>query len=259
MKKVTLLMLVGLLISNISFGQDVFTTDFPNGSNKMVRVLAINGKVTVKSHDGSGLEVKLTEGDWNNPSNDERAQGLKMISSVGEDNTNIGLFKAIEGNAIVLTQIGKHSREYEILVPKGCSVQLEDTGWMGCDFVVKGIDGELEVTAKNGGIVLQDISGPVVANALNGDIDLVFAEVSQASPTSIHATNGAIDITLPASTKANFNMSSMNGEIFSNLDLEITRKGNGWGSGTALAGSLNGGGVKIGLRAMNGNIFLRKK
>jgi len=67
-------------------------------------------------------------------------------------------------------------------------------------------------------------------------------------------------VTLPESTPANLELSSHNGDIYTNFDLKRPEK-NGlksYGS-SKVNGAINGGGVGIKLKSTNGNIYLRKK
>lgn len=256
-----MLSLVALaMVSAAAFGQRKYTTDFPAGK-KVLSITVTSADLKVTTHSGSNIEVIATGDDWEDPRDDERAEGLKLISAVGEDNTEIGMYELREDGMVSLTQLGNRSRSYEVRVPKETSLILNESTWQGDGFVVEGVSGEVEVTTKNGDIVLRNVTGPIVANAMNGDIDVIFASVSQSNPTSINATNGAIDITFPTATKAELKISTMNGEIFSNLDMAMERKENELSmiGGSSIKGTLNGGGVRMDLRAMNGDIYLRKK
>jgi len=256
MKKWMMTAALAALVSGSVWAQKTYTATFPNSSNRVLSLAMNNGDVEVSTHDRDDVVIML--GDWEDPREDERAQGLKMISSYGEDNTSIGLYEVKEGDVLSFTQLGKKDQTFEILVPKDASVRLKENGWTGSsDFVILGVGGEIEVEAKNGDVVMKDISGPIVVTAQNGDVDVVFSEVSQKGPMSVNAQNGAIDITFPASTKSDLKLRSYNGEIFTDLDIKISTTDSGWGS--SIDGTLNGGGVSIDLNAMNDNIFLRKK
>ncbi|HAA11885.1 MAG TPA: hypothetical protein DCE41_09370 [Cytophagales bacterium] len=240
------------------WAQKTYTANFPNGGEKILSLAVNNGDITVRTHDQNTVIIEINGDDWEDPREDDRAQGLTMISAEGTDNTSVGLFESKEGNVLSFTQLSKRNQDFEILVPKDASVRLKEMGWIGStDFIIEGVGGEIEVDAKNGDVIMKDIGGPIVVTAMNGDVDVIFSEVSQKGPMSVNATNGAIDITFPASSKGDLQLRSMNGELFTDLDINITKKGSGWGS--SVDGTLNGGGVSIDLSAMNGNIFLRKK
>jgi DUF4097 and DUF4098 domain-containing protein YvlB len=113
------------------------------------------------------------------------------------------------------------------------------------------------------------VTGPLVASTLSANINVVFTELSQASPTALASISGDVDISLPADSKGNFSISTTSGEIYTDLDFdaenlsgESRRKGKGVYSGFPGAvnvnAMLNGGGVEVSLRSVSGDIFIRK-
>ncbi|PLX20255.1 MAG: hypothetical protein C0597_04330, partial [Marinilabiliales bacterium] len=153
---------------------------------------------------------------------------------------------------------------YTFKVPKGINFKLDyRSPYASDDVKVKNFSSELEVSILNPGIVLENVTGPVILSLTNGNIDIDFGMVNQNSPISLHATNGIIDITLPANTPANIEMSTINGEIFTNFDIDFNKKEkdglNYIGGGQKIKGTINGGGVDIKPVTINDNIYLRKK
>ena len=87
-----------------------------------------------------------------------------------------------------------------------------------------------------------------------------------------HSLNGKIDVTLPASLKANLNLQSSRGEVYSDFDVvlaatppkvEETKREEGRGryrvsTGRGVVGKVNGGGQDITFKNMNGDIYIRK-
>nr|WP_273569052.1 DUF4097 family beta strand repeat-containing protein [Maribacter sp. Hal144] len=125
---------------------------------------------------------------------------------------------------------------------------------------MEGFTGEVEANANlNGGLRLTNLSGPVTAYSLNEGIRVEFKEINQDSPIVLRTTNGEIDVTLPGNTSANLELSSWNGDIYTNFDLSRPDKdGLKSISGREIKGAINGGGVDITLKSTNGNIYLRK-
>lgn len=193
----------------------------------------------------------------------EKAQGLKPLSATGPDNTDIGLSIKTEGNVIVVAGAGRHANEsdYIIKVPAAMGLSFEQESWHGgSDVVVKGVNGEINVQMKNSDIVLENVAGPVVASTVSGDINVVFTSLNPSKPTSLVTTSGDIDVSIPADAKVNFKLSVVSGEIYTDLDLKFAEKEGlkSWG-GMNASPTFNGGGVEMSLRAVSGDIFLRKK
>ena len=82
--------------------------------------------------------------------------------------------------------------------------------------------------------------------------------------------NGDVDVTLPATAKANLKLRSDQGDIFTDFDVQTrsspapaqsTRRGDGRVRievNRAIYGAINGGGPEFELRTYNGNIYVRK-
>ncbi len=211
-------------------------------------------EIILKTHDSNQLLIKSDTRE----ERPEKARGLKLVSGGGTDNTDVGFSVIEDGNTLIVKNLRKSDRA-EIYLPASQNVSVKTT-WNG-DALIEGFSGEIEADAQlNGGIQIIDVTGPVTANALNGDVEVVFTAVKQSSPTSIYTTNGAVDITMPASTPANLSLGTINGDVYTNFDLKRPQK-NGLTSisSKSIKGEINNGGVSIKLKSVNGNIYLRKK
>ena len=143
------------------------------------------------------------------------------------------------------------------------NVHFTESTWMGGDAVeISDIDGEIEVETKNSDIILKNVKGPVTANTTSGDIDVIFSTVATTGPTTITNISGYIDITMPASTKADMELNNITGEVFTDLDLKLPESKDGLkrvGGQREIRSQLNGGGVDMTLKNISGDIYLRKK
>jgi len=226
-------------------------------------VYDFSGGISIEETTGSQLIIETSRFD----KKPARADGLKSLYSSGaEDNTGVGLQVKMNGAVIEIVGASKQAEDahYTFKVPKGINFKLDyRSPFANDDVKVKNFSSELEVSILNPGIVLENVTGPVILSLTNGDIDIDFGTVNQNSPISLHATNGIIDITLPSNTPANIAMSTINGEIFTNFDIDFEKKekeGLSYiGGGQKIKGTINGGGVDIKLVTINDNIYLRKK
>jgi len=210
--------------------------------------------ITIQTHDSNELLIRRSS----YSGTPDRAKGLRLIGEGGEDNTDIGFYVIKEGNNLLVRNLRKQENA-KIFLPSSQNVSVV-SNWNG-DIQISGFKGEIETSATlNGSIQIDNISGPLTANALNGTIDVTFAKVNQNSPISVYTTNGALDITLPESTPANLFLASTNGEIYTNFNLNIPDK-NGLRSISSkkVKGAINNGGVTIKLNSTNGNVYLRKQ
>ncbi len=253
MKKITLSLLLLAAVSWV-FGQDAKT--FKAGVSARVEIYLEQSKLEVTTYDGSEIIVETD----NYQAPPERAKGLKSLYGTGPDNTGIGLTMEKGNNSLILRKASGREIDYRLKVPAKTSIKIIEEGWWGGDFSIIGLKGEIEITANNANVELINVSGPIVANTTAGNILIKMQDINPNKPSAISNTSGFIDLTLPASTKASFELKSVSGEIYTDLDLkmekekEMRRIG-----GSDIKGTLNGGGVPISLNAISGDIYLRKK
>ena len=137
------------------------------------------------------------------------------------------------------------------------------------DITVDNVTGELEINNVNGGITLTNISGSAVANTINGELKATFREVDNNAPMAFSTLNNRVDVTFPASVKANVKLKSDRGDIFSDFDIAIDKKqpqatrSNQSGMYRVtiedwVYGKINGGGPEVMMKSMNGSIYVRK-
>jgi len=250
MRKFTIIAMA-LFVGAVAKAQNGYTKSL-NG----IQWVKIESKtdIVVKTHNTnellikSGPEVKTPD----------RAKGLKLVGEGGTDNTNVGFSVVQDGNTLIVYNLRKN-KGAEIYLPASQNLAVKST-WNG-DIEIDGFSGEIEADAQlNGGVRITNVNGPVTANSLNGQLEVVFGKVTQNSPISLYSTNGAVDVSLPANTPANLTLSTLNGNVYTDFDVKAEDK-NGLKSvlGRDIKASINGGGVKISMKSTNGNMYLRKK
>jgi hypothetical protein len=133
---------------------------------------------------------------------------------------------------------------------------------------VEGVDGEHEISNVNGAIRLTRVGGSVVAHTTNGAVNVTLTRVTAGKPMAFTTLNGAVDVSLPPSTKANLRLRSDNGQLFTDFDftqqaveMKETKEPGGRTMkeiGKVIGGSINGGGPEFELRSFNGNVYVRR-
>jgi hypothetical protein len=235
----------------------------------MVKMNILHGSIAVKAHSGKDVLVETTPRTEKETERDgpESAKGLRRLNSTGSSIT------LEEENNIVTVSLGWRARgeNITILVPAKTSLKLSVTN--GKMLTVEGVEGEMELNCTNGGIQLTDVSGSVVAHALNGKILAKFKTVDSTKPMSFSSMNGTIDVTLPTSIKANLKMQTNNGDVFTDFDVQMQpnstkvektdaksgeRGRNRVRMESQTIGSINGGGPDYSFKNFNGNIYIRK-
>ena len=111
---------------------------------------------------------------------------------------------------------------------------------------------------------------------VNGRVTATVRQVNAQKPMAFTSLNGEVDVTLPASLKANLKLRSDQGDVYTDFDVQTTspppvsaappsrsRDRDTRGKyklrvDRAIYGTVNGGGQEIELRTFNGDVFLRK-
>lgn len=244
------------LLANQAMGQQ-YTHQLGNTAENGIEFSLSRSEISIEGYEGN--EVIIENTDYEAPP--ERAEGLRPLYGGGQDNTGIGLSVEEENGVLKIVQASSRDGEFKVRIPNSVRLLVEEVNWGGGDIHIKNHNGEIEIKSKNGDTILENITGPVIASSTSGDMEITFSNVSAATPTSISLVSGYIDVTMPASTKANLNLSSVSGEIYTNMDLSM--KGDKedmkrLGGGHEIEGALNGGGVEMDIKSVSGDIYLRK-
>jgi hypothetical protein len=234
-----------------------YTHKLANNNENSIEFSLSRSEISIEGYDGS--EVIIRNKDYKAPP--ERAKGLRPLYGAGQDNTGIGLSVEESNGILKIVQASVSDGEFEVKVPNNVRVMIEEVNWGGGDIRVRDHEGEIEIKSKTGDIDLQNITGPVIASSTSGNVDVTFSGVSDENPTSISVVSGYIDVTMPASSKADLRLNSISGEIYTNLDLDLKANKDDLkllGGGRKVESTLNGGGVAMDLKTISGDIYLRK-
>jgi hypothetical protein len=237
-----------------------FKTKLANTRDKKVVIEMALADVRIEGHNSDEVSIAASSGFEAPP---ERAKGLKPLYYSGVDNSGIGLSVVTEGNTVKIEKVTRKEVKYTIRVPRQVAVLFQETNWQGGSKVnVSNMDGDLEIRTNGANIVLNKVTGPVVANSTSGDVNVVFSGLSQSKPTAISTISGEIDISLPATVKSNMKLRSINGEMYTDFDLGVKNAKEGLskvGGGNNIEGTTNGGGVEVQLNTISSNIYIRKQ
>jgi hypothetical protein len=274
------------------------TVPFDNpGRPGIVKVVSGEGDVVITGYSGREVRIKATAANKKAlPSQeDPKAKGLRRIAGSGfavttdrEENAVVitrplGSKTGIEIQVPVNTslKIGGASPQKAA----GDMTDIQDIvansigplfGFSGGVFegtiTVDGVTGEVEVSTMDGDIVLKNLSGAVAANCMDGDITAGFRMVPENRPMAFSTVDGDIDITLPQRIRATITASTLDGDIYTYFEMETSpgavkrNEKESMGlhrnllgiSGNTTTGKINGGGIDIQIRTVDGSIYIRK-
>ena len=237
----------------------------------LLKVGLLSGSIAVKGYAGKEVIVQAVPVKDDDGDSDEKPEGkpgskLKLIP-----NTSLGLTAEEDDNTVNVSTGMRgvsHHIDLEIQVPTACSMKLSTVN--DGEITVEGVSGDLEISNTNGSITLKQIAGSAVAQTVNGEILVSFTKVAPDKSMSFSTLNGDIDVTFPASLKANLQMKLEQGEIYSDFDVQMQKtearvekseKGGGKYRVTfdkSMKGTINGGGQEIQFTSFNGSLYLRK-
>jgi DUF4097 and DUF4098 domain-containing protein YvlB len=262
------LLAAGLVWSQNATG-DRITVPFSDPSRPhTLKVQLINGGITVKGYDGKDAIIETHGG---HGSEHERrqvprgAEGMKRI-----DNTALGLTAEEEDNVLTIGMSPSRESDVVIQVPVNTSLKLSCVN--GGDIVVDRISGEIEANNTNGGVTLTNVSGSVIAHALNRNVVVKLNKITPDKSMSFSSLNGDVDVTFPADTKARVKLKTDNGDIYTDFDVKLDasaqrpvvedgRPNRGKYRvriDHAINGTINGGGPEFQFQTFNGNVYIRK-
>lgn len=264
MKRIAIIFLV-LVFPLLTLGEGKRFEYTPKMKNK-VEITNLLGRISLQNAPGNAIVI---ESDFK-VDRPDRAEGLKLLGAM-EDNTDLGINVSEENGVVSIQGATKQVRDfkYKIMIPAGMSVSLDyGSPFAGSDIAVDSYKGSLEIKTLNSNVKITNSSGPFTVNSISGKVEVVFDKINQSDPTSLASVSGLIDVSVPSTEKATFEIGSITGNVYNNLDLKSTSTGkkDDRSSGLDVVNrhggeefTLNGGGQKVLLKSVSGNIYLRKR
>lgn len=135
---------------------------------------------------------------------------------------------------------------------------------------VRNVTGWLVLNNVNGPITASGITGSVIAESVNEDIDISFDALLGDGAMSFSSVNGNLTLGLPDDAAVQLHIDNARGEILSDFEVEVTAskptitRDESQGGGVEISvesiivANLNGGGNVIKMKTLNGDIIIRK-
>jgi hypothetical protein len=194
---------------------------------------------------------------------EERRAGMKKLTS------GSGGLEAEEHDNVV--EIGSASvmrpADLRIEVPPASSVEASTMA--GGEISVTGLSGELVLHNTNGNIRVVDVTGPVNASTVNGNVDVRFGARLANAAMAFSTLNGDVEVTLPADASVNVLLRSDNGDVYSDFDVVLDRQPAKVSEdrdreryrvslSRELVGRIGAGGPELFLKTFNGDLLLHR-
>lgn len=232
----------------------------PEAAAGRLEISGLSGDIKIEGSDEPALVIQT---DSDEPEEDappaEPPAGLRSLLSSGSDNSGLGLQIETNGNRTTIVSVRPDDDDdFVFQVPRAISVRL--AGLIRGDVVAHGLTSEVEINANEGDIALDDVLGPLVVQSVNGDVHVVFTSITGERPSSINAVNGRVVVELPPDSKVSLELHTINGDIFTDLPVEVKeRRVTVMGGPRAVTATLNGGGTPLKINSINEGVIVRSR
>lgn len=210
-----------------------------------------NGSVEIQSWDRAEVrvraEIRLKAA--SSRAAEEAMEEFEVKFSREGDEISVSSRKPRGGDGFLSWLAGKQIEvdvNYEVMVPERFDVDIETVNG---SIEAKSVTGVLALDSVNGRIAVRNARGSVSADTVNGSIEVELVDMRNADRMTFGTTNGSVTLSLPADAAADFDAATTNGRISSDIPLTTESM-----SRSKVKGTLNGGGVPIKVRTVNGSI-----
>ncbi|MFC1614686.1 DUF4097 domain-containing protein [Gemmatimonadota bacterium] len=160
---------------------------------------------------------------------------------------------------------------YEIKVPRRTSLEVNNVDGkidiseiernvevqqVNGDLSLGRLEGDIEANVVNGSVWLKEINGSIEARCINGSIELEIGSKARVTGAELNLVNGDAVIIVEESAALDLELATFSGEVEVELPLTIKETHR---SGKKITGELNGGGPRMEVIIINGDIRVRKK
>ncbi|MFC1495399.1 DUF4097 family beta strand repeat-containing protein [Thermodesulfobacteriota bacterium] len=199
---------------------------------------------------------------------------LKFGSDINKDTYgNSGFMNKLLTGIVKPVKPGKPNQNGFVTGIIGRTLSGVFYGIMEGEINIKNFAGSIEVNTVDGDINAENIEGEVIASTVDGDITVTFKKLNKDGALYFSSVDGDIDITLPKGTKADIMARTMEGDVYSGFEGDVTM-GREVEDETAttehktnflnifqsnyITTRINGGGHDVYLNTIDGDIYIRK-
>lgn len=236
------------------------TKTIPAGDYAHLEVRNANGNITVEGTEGEGIALVATK-KVKAKSEEEGQRRLNQIRiALSEEKPNLRIVTDVSE----LHPKRNWSVNYEIHLPMHISLfartsngnvdvadlreqtQVETSNG---NLSAHRIGSSIAARTSNGNIKLHDVEGAIEAKTSNGNVYGQLRTFDTEKPTTLHSTNGNVQLAMPDDVSAKVVAATRNGNVHCDLPISVSlqRKNH-------LEGAIGSGEGEIELRTTNGNV-----
>ena len=206
----------------------------------------INGPVHISSWDRNEVKVDAVK----HADNQERLDEARI--KIDADSNSISIQTKYPDHSDYGNGSNPAWVEYTLTVPR--NVRLDAIKLINGSLDISGISGEVQASCINGTLSAKELTGPMKLSTINGLADVEISP-SGTNRAEISSVNGPVKLSMPSDAKAQIEANTVTGKISNEFGLRVNDHQY---IGHDLSGQLDGGGMLIQLRNVNGPIQIHR-
>jgi DUF4097 and DUF4098 domain-containing protein YvlB len=210
----------------------------------MLKLQTFSGHVVISATDGREVVIDAVR-----RAPRERLERVKLDIEISGSTVRIDANKRdswfIFGNNVVET-------DFDIKVPRKTDI---DVSAFSSPIRISGVLGTHHVHSFSGTLRMEEVTGPIKADTFSGDIEIQLAGAATEPELTLKTFSGNVDVRVPATARAQVDVSSFSGNLNSDVPLTLSNK-----SRHALRGEMGGqgGSTSVRVKTFSGAVHLRK-
>lgn len=239
--RLCLLVAALLLVASPGFAafDETFEQTVPLAASGSFTLANVNGSVRVEGWNRDAVEIRATKF----TEKDQRdLKRVRIEVTAAPDAVSVRTkYPEDEGVEVYV--------DYRIRVPHRALLRAIET--VNGSIRVARMESRGELRAVNGNVEVLDSGGAYSARTTNGDVRMELQYLDAQGAMNVETVNGTVTLAVPPNADADLDLSSMNGELRSELPVMLR------GSGTRdFRGRVGRGGCSVRVRTVNGAIEL---
>ena len=224
-----------------------------------IDIMSARIEVIGEDREDAMFEVTVADGDRKivTPSGTQSLKGGGYSIEIEEDDNEISFDMDWRVNKV--TVIAR--------IPRNADVELQTVN--DGEIIVSNLIGNLELYNTNGPITATNISGSVIAESVNDNIELGFISFDSDNASSMESINGDLILGLPEGVGVTTQLDTSQGEIYSDFEVEVQPaeqvvEREDYDDGVSIyiesviVAKINGGGPIVRMKSLQGDINIRK-
>lgn len=228
--------------ADVSNSETVINKTFPLGDNASVSIKNMEGDITIEGTDEKQADVTITK----RGGSPEERKAMQIVVSSDKSNLSLVTAQTNPSSGIKVSyevKLPRKLRQLEIN-SQNSKVKLADlTAMIGIDLTGYQIE-------------LEDVSGTIKTNLVKGNTKISYGDTPMQGPQQFSAIRGNIEIEFGDKPNVDLKAETVDGKIEADEDLGL--KVEKRVVGQQATGRIGQGGQQIYIKAVNGNIKLKK-